>query len=154
MARLKGITQNESAFLDTIAVSEGTIDIGDDGYNCLVGGGIFDSYSTHPDILVNLGHGLESTAAGRYQLLYRYYEAYKKELNLLDFSPESQDKIALQQIKERRALEDINAGNIKDAISKCSNIWASLPGNDYGQHQNSMEDLIKVYQNKGGGIGG
>ncbi len=150
MARLKGITQNESAFLDTIAVSEGTIDIGDDGYNCLVGSGIFDSYSTHPDILVNLGHGLESTAAGRYQLLYRYYEAYKKELNLLDFSPESQDKIALQQIKERRALEDINAGNIKDAISKCSNIWASFVGNNYRQHQNSMEFLLKAFVEKGG----
>jgi muramidase (phage lysozyme) len=144
------MTPNEKAFLDMLAISEGTYGKGDNGYNVLVGGTLFSGYSDHPNILVDLGHGLKSTAAGRYQLLYRWWEPYKKLLNLPDFSPESQDKVALQQIKERNAIDDINSGNIKSAIQKCSNIWASLPGNDYGQHQNSMTALIEAYTNMGG----
>ncbi len=144
------MTPNEKAFLDMLAISEGTYGKGDNGYNVLVGGTLFSGYSDHPNILVDLGHGLKSTAAGRYQLLYRWWEPYKKLLNLPDFSPESQDKVALQQIKERNAIDDINSGNIKSAIQKCSNIWASLPGNDYGQHQNSYDMLIAAFRVHGG----
>jgi len=94
--------------------------------------------------------GLASTAAGRYQLLSRYFDAYKVELNLPDFSPVSQDKIALQQMKECRAIPLIEAGNLAEAIARCSNIWASLPGNNYGQHQNALTMLSKAYTDAGG----
>ena len=47
---------------------------------------------------------------------------------LKDFSPKSQDAVALQQIKERGALPMIDRGDIRQAIDRCSNIWASLPG--------------------------
>ena len=47
---------------------------------------------------------LKSTGAGRYQLLSRWWDAYRKQLGLKDFSPKSQDAVALQQIKERGAL--------------------------------------------------
>ena len=40
----------------------------------------------------------------------------------------SQDAVALQQIKERGALPMIDRGDIRQAIDRCSNIWASLPG--------------------------
>ena len=36
--------------------------------------------------------------------------------------------MALQQIKERGALPMIDRGDIRQAIDRCSNIWASLPG--------------------------
>ena len=52
---------------------------------------------------------------------------------LKDFSPKSQDAVALQQIKERGALPMIDRGDIRQAIDCCSNIWASLPGAGYGQ---------------------
>ena len=42
---------------------------------------------------------LKSTGAGRYQLLSRWWDAYRKQLGLKDFSPKSQDAVALQQIK-------------------------------------------------------
>ena len=45
---------------------------------------------------------------------------------------ESQDAVALQQIKERGALPMIDRGDIRQAIDRCSNIWASLPGAGYG----------------------
>lgn len=137
--------------MDMIAVSEGTKGHGDNGYNVIVGGGLFSSYADHPRKLVVLNkRGLKSTAAGRYQLLSRYYDAYKKQLNLPDFSPASQDKIAIQQIREQNALEDVDAGRFEDAVRKCRNIWASLPGAGYGQHENSMNDLKKAYADAGG----
>ena len=53
-------------------------------------------------------------------------------VGLKDFSPKSQDAVALQQIKERGALPMIDRGDIRQAIDRCSNIWASL-GAGYGQ---------------------
>lgn len=152
------INQNRRAFLDTIAYSEGTAKLGDNGYNVLFGSTkdqvlLFTSYARHPGILIDADGrvgGLQSTAAGRYQLLYRYYGPYKKLLNLPDFSPLSQDRIALQQIKERGALDDIDAGMFDQAIKKCSNIWASFPGAGYGQHENNMDDLRRAFMEAGG----
>jgi muramidase (phage lysozyme) len=141
---------NLKAFLDMLASSEGTKGRGDDGYNVIVGGELFKSYADHPRKLVHLNAHLESTAAGRYQLLARYFDAYKAQLKLTDFSPVSQDTIAVQQIAERKALPDIEAGRIETAIYKCSNIWASLPGNNYGQHQNSISKLLAYYKAAGG----
>ena len=41
-----------------------------------------------------------------FQLLSRWWDAYRKQLGLKDFSPKSQDAVALQQIKERGATYD------------------------------------------------
>ena len=46
---------------------------------------------------------------------------------------EKSGRCALQQIKERGALPMIDRGDIRQAIDRCSNIWASLPGAGYGQ---------------------
>ena len=54
-------------------------------------------------------------------------------VGLKDFSPKSQDAVALQQIKERGALPMIDRGDIRQAIDRCSNIWVSLPGAGYGR---------------------
>ncbi|MCI2243262.1 glycoside hydrolase family 104 protein [Xanthomonas sp. PPL568] len=149
--------RNVVAFLDMLAWSEGTDNgkqpTADHGYDVLVGGGLFRSYADHPRVLVDLPKlGIKSTAAGRYQLLQRYYVAYSKSLGLRDFSPLSQDLIALQQIKERGALKLIQAGNIKSAIAKVSNIWASLPGAGYGQHEHTIDNLLAAYKRAGGAV--
>ena len=146
---------NVLAFLDMLAWSEGTDHprqrTRDQGYDVIVGGALFEGYADHPRKLVPLPRlGIKSTAAGRYQLLSRYYDAYKQTLGLRDFSPLSQDLIALQQIRERRALPDIQAGRIPAAIEKCRNIWASLPGAGYGQHEHKLESLIAHYLAAGG----
>lgn len=147
------IAHNRKAFLDMIAWSEGTsrIKSSDDGYDVLVGGKLFSGYADHPRVLVNLPRlGIKSTAAGRYQLLSRYFDAYRKQLKLPDFSPASQDAIALQQIRERKALEDVDAGRFSVAVTKCRNIWASLPGAGYGQHEHKLADLEAAYRKAGG----
>jgi lysozyme len=113
---------------------------------------LFTDYSDHPKKLIWIRDGLASTAAGRYQLLGRYWSVYKKQLNLQDFSPASQDAVAIQQIKERKALDDIEKGYIAVAIDKCKNIWASLPGAGYGQHENKIETLLAAYKTAGGTV--
>ena len=97
---------------------------------------------------------IQTTAAGRYQLLRRYYDAYKKTLGLKDFSPLSQDLIALQQIRERRALPLIQDGKIEEAIKTVGKTWASLPGAGYGQHEHKMADLLAMYRRAGGKVAG
>ena len=141
-----------------IAVSElgpKLLALSDNGYNVVVGSTptkpiLFNSYADHPRKLVQIRPGLASTAAGRYQLLSRYFDAYKRQLGLKDFSPASQDTIALQQIRERRALDDIDAGHFTIAVGKVCNIWASLPGAGYGQHENALAYLEDAYEKAGG----
>ena len=62
----------------------------------------------------------------------------------------SQDAVALQQIKERGALPMIDRGDIRQAIDRCSNIWASLPGAGYGQFEHKADSLIAKFKEAGG----
>src|SRR5271155_5299338 len=112
MVAVQPLTPNREAFLSTIAWSEGTSRVAgsDNGYNVLVGGTLFTSYADHPRVSVFLPKlNIYSTAAGRYQLLERYFDSYKALLDLPDFSPASQDAIALQQIDECEVLPAIDA---------------------------------------------
>jgi muramidase (phage lysozyme) len=141
------------AFLDLIAWSEGTstspitINNGYDvGVTGISGPWIFTDYSDHPNKLIEVRPGLFSTAAGRYQVLHRYFEAYKAQLGLPDFSPASQDAVAVQQMKERGVTADtINPADISDSIHMCSSIWASFPGNNYGQGGHTVAELQARY---------
>ena len=118
------------------------------GYDVIVGGELFTDYSDHPRKLVTLNPKLKSTGAGRYQLLSRWWDAYRKQLGLKDFSPKSQDAVALQQIKGV-ALYMIDRGDIRQAIDRCSNIWASLPGAGYGQFEHKADGLIAKFKEAG-----
>ena len=69
-----------------------------------------------------------------------------KQLGLKDFSPKNRDAVALQQIKERGALPMIDRGDIRQAIDRCSNIWASLPGAGYGQFEHKADSLIAKFK--------
>ena len=122
------------------------------GYDVIVGGELFTDYPDHPRKLVTLNPKLKSTGAGRHQLLSRWWDAYRKQLGLKDFSPEL-DAVALQQIKERGALPMIDRGDIRQAIDRCSNIWASLPGAGYGQFEHKADSLIaKRWKKRGGTV--
>jgi len=154
------VHRNMKAFLDMIAYSElggALMDLSDDGYNVIVGSTpavplLFTSYADHPRRRITVKKGLVSSAAGRYQILARYYDYYKEVLKLPDFSPASQDAIALHLIKECRAIEDIEAGRFSEAVKKCRGRWASLPDAGYGQHENKFDSLAKAYVLAGGVI--
>jgi muramidase (phage lysozyme) len=151
--------RNRVAFLDTIAASEigaALLAKSDDGYNVLVGSTparplLFSSYAKHPNVL-NRQIAVPSTAAGRYQILARWWRIYQAQLKLPDFGPVSQDRYALQQLREHGALPLIDAGRFREAVAKVSNVWASLPGAGYGQHENDIERLLAAYQAAGGEV--
>ena len=60
--------------------------------------------------------------------------------------------MALQQIKERGALPMIDRGDIRQAIDRCSSIWASLPGAGYGQFEHKADSLIAKFKEAGGTV--
>lgn len=155
------MSTNLKAFLSMLSVSEGTSTskyTKDSGYDVIVNGiagepKTFTDYSKHPNVLVTVNSkGLKSTAAGRYQVLYKYWDHYRKQLGLKGFYPADQDAIAIQLIKECNALADIEAGRIEVAITKCRSRWASLPGAGYGQLEHSMSNLVSQFKKLGGKV--
>ena len=109
------------------------------GYDVIVGGELFASDSRSPSQTCHAKPKTRSTGAGRYQLLSRWWDAYASSST--KNSRKSQDAVALQQIKERGALPMIDRGDIRQAIDRCSNIWASL-GAGYGQFRHKADGLI------------
>lgn len=148
---------NLAAFLGMIAYSEIgpamlTMPETDNGYKVMVGSTpehllLVPDYTTHPRIHNAV---MNSDAAGRYQFMGRYWPQYKLQLSLPDFGPESQDKWAVQLIKECRALDDVLTGHFVVAVGKCSSRWASFPGAGYGQPEHRIATLEDAYERAGG----
>lgn len=163
MARIAPVEaggKNICAFLDLIAFGEvgsALQRVSDDGYNVLVGSTpmapkLFTSYADHPRVYDKTTN---STAAGRYQILSRYFPPYKSLLKLPDFSPVSQDRIAIQMIKEQKATSLVLNGHIEQAMEAVANIWASMPLNVYGQRNKSapsVNDFLGAFVKAGGKI--
>lgn len=158
------ITANEAgganvvAFLDMIAWSElgpGLMTPAtDDGYRVCVGSTparpiLLTDYTKHPRLR---SVAQNSDAAGRYQFMGRYWEHYRDQLGLPDFMPLSQDRWAIQLIRECGALADISAGHLAAGVAKCRSRWASFTGAGYGQREHSLADLQRAYIAAGGKV--
>jgi muramidase (phage lysozyme) len=142
------ITKQQKAFLDMISVHEGTS--GPDGYRVMFTGKLFDNgFVDHPRQL-QYANGISSDAAGRYQFLSTTWDACKQALGLPDFSPDSQDRAAIYLIRQRGALEYVNAGDVVGACNLVSYEWASLPPGRYGQPAITFEQAEELFQEKGG----
>ena len=151
------INDQRKAFLDILAWSEELItDVRktrNHGYDVIMGEkqALFTDYSDHPRKLVTLNPKLKSTGAGRYQLLSRWWDAYRKR----------QRRTSLRKVRtlwhcsRLRAwrLPMIDRGDIRQAIDHCSaNIWASLPGAGYGQFEHKADSLIAKFKEAGGTV--
>lgn len=167
------MTPNRRAFLDMLAVSEGTSTspaTRRQGYDVIVTGidrrpEIFTDFSDHPfakgrrSKVINR-RGLTSNASGRYQFMLRDWRHYRNLLQLGSrllypegaFSPAAQDAWAIQLIRERGALPLIDAGHFAVAVARVRNLWASLPGAGYGQHENDLDKLQVAYLRAGGDL--
>lgn len=133
------------AFLDVIAYAEGTAKMPNQGYNTLFGHGQFSSFADHPRQRIPFG-STSSSASGRYQIMDFTWNEEKAKLGLKDFSPVSQDLVALSRILMRGGLDELLEGDIRGAINATRKEWASFPGANYpGQGMKQMEDLLKVY---------
>lgn len=138
-------SRNMRAFLDVIAHAEGT----NEHYNYIFSFATFSSYAGHPRRLICAG-GYCSDAAGRYQIKSTTWDEVRRELGLTDFSPESQDRAAVQLIKWRggySAVEKIDGPNsFEDALYDVRYEWASLPHSPYGQPIKSVGTLWQKFQ--------
>ncbi len=168
--------KNVAAFLSMIAHAEGTSKV-PDPYRCCYAyresidgkdgiSGTFDDWVDHPTVTgewageplsekmcraAGIASGkCRSTAAGRYQFIVGTWKELKSQLSLPDFSPESQDKAAIEQIRQKGALDDVRAGRIPEAISKVRRVWASMPAAGFGQPERKLVELLRVYKTHGG----
>lgn len=139
---------NVKKFLDFLGRAEGA------DYNTIVGGKQFTDFRAHPRIVGLTTKEGPSTAAGKYQIVGTTYDAVAPKLGIRDFSPDSQDKIAIELIRQKGALEDVRNGNFDAAIGKLGNIWASLPSSPYSQPKRSAEWVAKELGGGGSGNGG
>ncbi len=163
------ISREYKALLDTIAWAEGTGCY----YNMMLGRTLFLDYSAHP---VETGEMPEkgipfgprwrrntSTAAGRYQFLYRTYKSLQSEgFFQTGFTPEEQDKAALYLIKDQLGVTDeivhraIETKDFTELWNILSWGWASLPCDESKKMRREQKKCFKgrgrynqfVYQDK------
>jgi lysozyme len=149
------ISPNLSAFLRAIRLGEGTAD--EDGYRRLCGGGELESFERHPAYAPTKfrvwlpRYQVWSTAAGAYQINKPTWESLGHDRRSR-FDPDDQDKAAVALIRRYRALDDVERGDIRSAILKCSKCWASLPGSPYGQRIEPIDRVLAEYKKHGGTI--
>ena len=103
------------------------------GYDVIVGGELFTDYSDHPRKLVIAKPKTQINRRRTLPASFPLVGCLPQEASLKDFSPKSQDAVALQQIKERGALPMIDRGDIRQAIDRWQQYLASLPGAGYGR---------------------
>jgi muramidase (phage lysozyme) len=137
---------NVTAMLDLVAWAEGT----DANYNMIYTGAKFADYSKHPD-RVMCSAGLCSAAAGRYQFMPQTWATVKAKLNLPDFSPASQDKAAIQLMKDAGCYGAAVRGDVADFADRCWSQWASFHGSngaklDKRQRSHPIDQLKAKYQ--------
>jgi muramidase (phage lysozyme) len=101
------------------------------------------NFAQHPNILVQVQPGLNSTAAGRYQFLYRTWTG----LNLADFGARNQDIGAVMLLQQAGSINPLLTGDVRTAASNANGIWASLPNSPYGQPTRAMTDFQTQYNN-------
>jgi hypothetical protein len=128
---------NVKKFLDFLGRAEGA------DYNTIVGGSKFSDFRAHPRVVGLTTKEGPSTAAGKYQIVGSTYDDVAPKIGVRDFSPDSQDKIAIELIRRKGALEDVRNGNFQAAVAKLGGTWASLPSSPYSQPKRSAEWVAK-----------
>lgn len=157
--------RNVAAFLYALRRAEGTEGHGDPYRVCYGYSHTIRSFADHPAITgewaglrlsdtmcanAGFGPGCRSTAAGAYQLIKPTWQSVRAALSLPDFGPASQDAAAVELIRQKGALADVQAGRFAQALHKCRAVWASLPGNYAKQGQRSAGELASWFQDAGG----
>lgn len=151
-AELEALLSNPNVrkMLDLISYTEGTQA---NGYHTTFGGGRQLSLTTHENRRKSFkqtdGKTNVSSAAGRYQFLKGTWDGLAKQYGLKDFSERSQDIGALALIAKKGQLERVVAGDIKGAVSKLGDVWASLPSSTYKQGKKSWDAIDRFLGGSG-----
>lgn len=134
---------NVKAFLEMIGKAEGGDYHAKFGWIRGKSDWIFSDESTHP----GAGKGGKTTAAGLYQINVACWTEHGKKLQgLTDFSPRTQDLIAVDNIRSSKVIQNIVEGDIKTAIDKLkTNQWTSFQVHKFVQ-------LEQWYKDAGGAV--
>lgn len=135
------------AALDTIAWAEGG-----KSYQTLYGGGTFAG-NQHPNRAITAGK-YTSTAAGRYQFLYKTWAGIQRQLGLSDFGPANQDIGAVYLINKRGQLANLLAGNFEAMCKGLDCLWAALPYSTCGQQKRDLAATMKYFNSALAAYGG
>jgi muramidase (phage lysozyme) len=113
----------------------------------------FIDYSTHP----GAGSDGKTTAAGMYQIKKATWQQNGgKSMGLIDFSPMTQDLIAVDLLRAGGVLDKIQNGDMAGSMPTTSKTWAALPMGpgsvNYwkGQPYVNYEKFLQNYVNSGG----
>jgi len=145
--------KNVKAFISSIAKAEG-------GDYDLKYGGVkgkkndpwkFSDYTTHP----GAGSDGKTTAAGMYQINNGTWAEMGGKMGLSDFSPDTQDLLAVEILRTVGVIDKIVDGNIDPALSAASRRWAALPQGPnlpgrYKQPYMKYDDFVSNYKAAGG----
>jgi len=146
--------KNVAAFLKAIAGAEGG------GYDFKYGAvkgkrndpWRFVDMSTHP----GPGAGGRSTAAEMYQITVDTWRDHGGKMGLTDFSPRTQDLIAVEMLRSVSVIDEIEAGDVAGAMPRSAAKWAALPmgpgmANKYPpQPYIPYDDFLAAYRAAGG----
>ncbi len=145
---------NVNAYLKAIAEAEGG------GYDFKYGAvkgkrndpWRFTNTATHP----GAGAGGSTTAAGMYQITIDTWRQHGGKMGLTDFTPETQDLIAVEMLRSIGVIDKIKAGDIAGAMPQAARKWAALPegpglANHYPpQPYVDYETFLASYKTAGG----
>lgn len=158
---------NVRAFL--LMIRRGETSASEDAYRWLFGSTtakplLFDDFSKHPNVKTYEKYDGQfikndkldyTTAAGALQITKTTHDGLVKQYGFTDFTPETQDLMAIALIIEKGALEDVLSGRIESAIVKLRSTWVSLPGAKVGdQPSQKLASAIAAYQAAGGSLFG
>jgi muramidase (phage lysozyme) len=110
-------SNNVQAFLRVIR--QGESNQTEDAYRILNGGEYFEGWD-HPQ---RIGKGGSSTAAGAYQIIKGTWAGLVKQYGFESFHPLNQDLAAVALLAGRKALEDVKAGRVNEAVRKLPQEW-------------------------------
>lgn len=145
---------NVQAFLKAIADAEGG------GYDFKYGAvkgrrndpWRFTDFSTHP----GPGYDGVTTAAGMYQINKATWQDHgARRMGLTDFTPQTQDLIAVSILRGLGVIDQIKEGDIESSLSAASKPWAALPMDrcQAGRHDQphvTFEHFEAAYKAAGG----
>jgi muramidase (phage lysozyme) len=83
----------------------------------------FTDNSTHP----GAGFGGRTTAAGMYQITIDTWRDHGGKMGLTDFTPKTQDLIAVEMLRSLGVIDNIKAGDVAGAMPQAAKKWAALP---------------------------
>jgi muramidase (phage lysozyme) len=115
---------------------------------------VISDFSRYPQMLVRVRAGLNSSAAGGFQVIKNTWNGAAAAMGITDFSPLSQQLVAVELLRQRGAIPYILKNDLPGAFANTTlaKEWASFAGAGYGQGEHSIAKLNGWFQSALSGV--